>query len=168
MAPVLRVLVVDDHESMRSILATLLRAYGFDEIHQSENGRDAIEALKTFRPDIIVTDFAMPYLDGIAFARQVRESDDDSLRLVPILMVSGHAHTTQILAARDAGVNEFLRKPVTGRNLAARIRRIIDEDRIFVRATSYIGPDRRRGAPRDYKGPKRRNDDATADTDANG
>jgi CheY-like chemotaxis protein len=123
----IRVLVVDDQENMRRILGALLRAFGFLHIRECEDGAKALEAVPQFRPDIIVTDFCMPHLDGIAFARQVRALKDQGLAHAPILMVSGHAHMKQVMAARDAGVNEFLAKPVNGQCLAERVTRIIQE-----------------------------------------
>jgi PleD family two-component response regulator len=152
-----RVLVVDDHENMRLILSVILRAYGVQEIRTCENGAQALAAAADFRPDIIVTDFSMPELDGVAFSAAIRAHPDRGLHTVPIVMVSGHAHARQVIEARDAGVNEFLAKPVTGHNLADRIRRIIEENRLFIRARDYIGPDRRRGDNPKYQGPERRN-----------
>ncbi len=125
----IRVLVVDDHENMRRILGTLLRGFGFREIRECEDGAKALIEAPTFRPDIIVTDFHMPHLDGVEFARSVRALKDQGLAQAPILMVSGHAYMKQVMAARDAGVNEFLAKPVTGQNLADRITRIIQHER---------------------------------------
>ncbi|MBS0297299.1 MAG: response regulator [Proteobacteria bacterium] len=150
-----RVLVVDDQENMRRILAAVLRAYGFQDIREASNGEEALKAINDFRPDIVVTDYAMPKLDGIALARIVRGEPDGRVAQVPIVMVSGHAHHGHVLAARDAGVNEFVAKPVTGRNLADRIRRIVVEDRVFVRTESYNGPCRRRHAMA-YDGAERR------------
>ncbi|HWE46012.1 MAG TPA: response regulator [Caulobacteraceae bacterium] len=125
----IRVLVVDDHENMRRILAALLRAFGFHEIRECADGAQALAAVPVFRPDIIVTDFAMPHLDGISFAGEVRAMKDVGLAHAPILMVTGHAHMKQVMAARDAGVNEFLAKPVNGRTLAERITRMIQHER---------------------------------------
>jgi CheY-like chemotaxis protein len=125
----IRLLVVDDHENMRRILATLLRGFGFREIHECEDGAKALAAVPEFRPDIILTDFSMPHLDGIAFAREVRAMKDQGLAHAPILMVTGHAHMKQVMAAREAGVNEFLAKPVNGQTLADRITRIIQHER---------------------------------------
>ena len=150
-----RVLVVDDQENMRRILAAVLRAYGFHDIREAGDGQEALQAINDFRPDIVVTDFAMPKLDGIALARKVRGEPDGRVAHVPIVMVSGHAHHGHVLAARDAGVNEFVAKPITGRNLADRIRRIVVEDRVFVKVEGYSGPCRRRHAL-SYEGPERR------------
>jgi len=125
----IRVLVVDDHENMRRILGTLLRGFGFHDIRECEDGAKALIAVPQYRPDIIVTDFHMPHLDGIEFARAVRALQDQGLAHAPILMVSGHAYMKQVTAARDAGVNEFLAKPVTGQKLADRVTRIIQTER---------------------------------------
>ncbi len=153
-----RVLVIDDHESMRRILSMLLRAYGFPTIREAENGRHALSLIEDFDPDIVVTDFSMPLMDGITFARELRQFSNPRIAMLPVVMVSGHAHHAHVLHARDAGVNEFISKPITGRSLAERIRRIIVEDRVFVRNEAYAGPCRRRGKP-DYAGPFRRAED---------
>jgi PleD family two-component response regulator len=163
--PELRFLVVDDHENMRHIVGAVLRGYGFTQIKDCDDGASGLRAIHGFRPDIVITDFAMPEVDGVAFAQQIRAMDDP-LRFVPIIMVSGHAHAKMVFAARDAGVNEFLAKPVTGRNLADRIRRIIEEDRVFLTTADYVGPDRRRGQHPDHTGPWRREDDAQKESDA--
>ena len=125
----IRILVVDDHENMRRILATLLRGFGFHEIRECEDGAKGLEAVAQFRPDVIVTDFAMAHLDGIAFAKEVRAMKDQGLAHAPILMITGHAQTKQVMAAREAGVNEFLVKPVNGQTLAERITRILQHER---------------------------------------
>jgi CheY-like chemotaxis protein len=163
--PELRFLVVDDHENMRHILGAVLRGYGFTEVRECGDGASALKLLLYFRPDIVITDFSMPEVDGIAFAQNIRALDDP-LRYVPIILVTGHASATLVLTARDAGVNEVLAKPVTGRNLADRIRRIIEEERVHVTTADYVGPDRRRGQHPDYAGPWRREDDAERAKDA--
>jgi hypothetical protein len=62
-------------------------------------------------------------------------------------------------AARDAGVTEFLAKPITAHTLFSRIAEIVERPRAFVRCDSYFGPDRRRRAIEDYAGPRRRKED---------
>jgi DNA-binding response OmpR family regulator len=155
------ILVVDDHESMRTILAVMLRAFGFVRIREAENGEDALRVLEDYAPDIIVTDLKMDPLDGIGFVRRLRARPDRKA-MTPVIMVTGHATPFRVVAARDAGVNEFIAKPVNGRMLAERLTRIVEEDRPFIRCATYVGPCRRRRTTKDYGGPFRRKSDAQA------
>jgi DNA-binding response OmpR family regulator len=74
-------------------------------------------------------------------------------------MLTGHSERHRVEAARDAGVTEFLAKPITAVNLLTRITEIVERPRAFVRCDSYFGPDRRRRTFEDYAGPWRRADD---------
>ena len=74
-------------------------------------------------------------------------------------MISGHTERYRVEAARDAGVTEFLAKPITAQNLFARIAEIVERPRAFVRCDAYFGPDRRRHQNADHPGPWRRKDD---------
>jgi two-component system, chemotaxis family, chemotaxis protein CheY len=74
-------------------------------------------------------------------------------------MITGHTEKYRVEAARDAGVTEFLAKPITAHNLFARIAEIVERPRAFVRCDTYFGPDRRRHQIDDYAGPWRRKDD---------
>ena len=74
-------------------------------------------------------------------------------------MITGHTEKHRVEAARDAGVTEFLAKPITAANLFARIAEIVERPRAFVRSDSYFGPDRRRHQQDDYAGPWRRAED---------
>ena len=120
-----RILVVDDHESMRRIISTLLRALGFPTIVEAHDGAEALKKVTSFRPDIVITDFNMPVLNGVALVEHLRGSDDPAVKTVPVIMVSGHASEPNIRAALAAGINEFLAKPITGRSLADRIKRLM-------------------------------------------
>jgi CheY-like chemotaxis protein len=155
----LEFLVVDDHESMRTIIGALLRAFGSSRIHEAENGEAALRVLAGAPVDIIITDLKMPVLDGLGFVRRLRASNGPSAR-VPVIMVSGHANVERVVAARNAGVNEFIVKPINGPLLADRLRRIIHQQRPFVTSAQYLGPCRRRRTAPDYKGPFRREGDA--------
>jgi DNA-binding response OmpR family regulator len=74
-------------------------------------------------------------------------------------MITGHTEKSRVEAARDAGVTEFLAKPVTAHNLFSRIAEIVERPRPFVRCEGYFGPDRRRRQIEDYTGPWRRKED---------
>jgi len=95
-------------------------------------------------------------MDGIEFTKQVRTSDDSPNIYVPIVMLTGHTEISRVETARDAGVNEFLAKPVSAAKIYQRIKTILDNPRQYVRTPTYFGPDRRRRQDPEYSGEDRR------------
>jgi len=155
----LRALVVDDDKHMRKLLHALLHALGIQEIVECTNGTSGYDQLRVSRPDFVLTDLSMQPVDGIEFTRSVRTAPDSPNRYVPIIMASGHTERAIVEAARDAGVSEFMVKPITLQNLQSRVTEIIERPRPFVRSASYFGPNRRRRKDASYAGPWRRADD---------
>jgi len=81
-------------------------------------------------------------------------------------MLSGHTEMNRILESRDAGVTEYLAKPISATSLYSRIRKIIMEPRPFVKAGHYFGPDRRRNTAGSYNGKERRKNGELKETPA--
>jgi two-component system chemotaxis response regulator CheY len=157
------ILIVDDHEAMRSIVTMLLRGFGYYRVREAEGGQSALRMLAEATADLIIVDVRMEGMDGLEFTRRLR-AEPDGRAEIPVLMMTGHATRAGVVAARDAGVNEFIAKPVTGRVLGDRLRRIIEDERPFVRSARYVGPCRRRRTPEDYAGPFRRATDRSGAT----
>jgi len=76
--------------------------------------------------------------------RLVRTGEDSPNPFVPVIMLTGHTETSRVVEARDAGVNEFLAKPISANGLYRRIRAIIENPRLYIKNKGYFGPDRRR------------------------
>jgi two-component system chemotaxis response regulator CheY len=155
----LKALIVEDNSHMRSLLRALLNAIGINDVSEAINGQVAIQLLRERKSDLVLTDLAMKPMDGLELTRYVRNHDHSPNPFVPIIMISGHTEKHRVEAARDAGVTEFLAKPITAHNLFARIGEIVERPRAFVRCDNYFGPDRRRHQNDDYTGPWRRKDD---------
>jgi CheY-like chemotaxis protein len=155
----LRVLIVEDNQHMRALLRTLLNSVGIREVHEAGNGTAALEVLREKRCDLVLSDLAMKPMDGIDFTREIRLSTRSANPFMPIIMITGYTEKHRVEAARDAGVTEFLAKPITAQSLFSRIAKIVERPRPFVRCDSYFGPDRRRKMTENYAGPWRRHDD---------
>ena len=155
----IKVLIVDDKQHMRALLRALLNALGVTAIFEAIHGAHAMEVLQTKRCDLILSDMSMEPMDGLEFTRQVRALPRKLNPMVPIIMISGHTERDRVEAARDAGVNEFLVKPITLQNLTARIAEVMERPRRFVSTPTYSGPDRRRKVRENYNGPRRRQED---------
>lgn len=160
--------IVDDNKYMRGILRTALTTTGVREIEEYPTGVDALEAMQDRVPDIVICDWHMRPLDGLDFVRHIRASRNPRLRLVPVIMVSAYSEFSRVVAARDAGVHEFLVKPITAKRLYQRIAFIIQKPRPFIQAPGFFGPDRRRIQDPRFIGPYRRKDDVQASTTAGG
>lgn len=165
----LNFLVVDDNKYMLVLLKEILRALNVRTVQTAEDGADALKILKTFSPDIIVTDWSMSPLDGLDFLDMVRRGSDTANPYVPVIMLTGHTEYHRVLEAIDHGVNEFLAKPVSASTLYQRIVSVIEKPRQFIRCKRYVGPDRRRRSAKSsgYTGKLRRKDDTDEVADSN-
>ena len=152
----LRFVIIDDNAHMRRILRTLLHIFGAREVIEAEDGAAGLEAFMQHVPDIVITDWAMPIFDGLELTRMIRQPGANANPFVPIIMVTGHSEKQHVMAARDAGVTEFLVKPLSAKALYERILNVVINPRPFVRTKTYFGPDRRRGVASNYTGPERR------------
>jgi two-component system chemotaxis response regulator CheY len=152
----LRFLVVEDNPHMRRILRALLQGFGSREIHEAPDGMAGLDAFAKFTPDIVIMDWAMPMIDGLDFARMIRQPDSNASPFTPIIMLTGHSERKRVTAARDAGVTEFMVKPISATSLHQRILSVVASPRRFIKTKTYFGPDRRRSNVPTYTGPERR------------
>ena len=105
-------LIVDDSTTMRMILKVHLKKLGF-EVTEAINGRDALDRLKAMvTADLVMVDWNMPEMDGLAFIRAVRSEAEYAL--LPMMMVTTNTDRSHVLQALDAGANEYIMKPFTG------------------------------------------------------
>jgi len=149
----LKILLVDDNHHMRMLLSEILKAIGVRHIHEASDGAQGLQMMKSHSVDIIMTDLSMQPLDGIDFVRLLRRSPDSPNQMCPVIMITGHSTIARVQEARNAGVNEFLAKPLNARSVIQRIGQVIDHPR------PYFGPDRRRKADPNFAGPYRRESD---------
>jgi two-component system, chemotaxis family, chemotaxis protein CheY len=159
----LKILLVDDNHYMRVLLAEILRAIGVKDIFEANDGAEGLQMMRDNNVDIVMTDLSMQPLDGIDFVRLLRNSPDSPNQMAPVIMITGHSTFARVNEARDAGVNEFLAKPLTARGVIERLHQAVEHPRQFVRSDDYFGPDRRRRNDANFKGPFRRATDAGKD-----
>ena len=155
----IQVLIVDDNRQMRSLMRTLLRAAGVYRVAEAGDALEAFDLMRANPVHLILVDWMMTPVDGIAFTRMVRLSAESPDATVPILMMTAHTEASRVAAARDSGVTGFLKKPISARVLFERISSALLDSRAFVRTRDFFGPDRRRPTPADYAGPFRRASD---------
>ncbi len=152
-----RVLVIDPHPEWARLIADLLKGLGAAQLDYGRPDRLAAQ-MNDVQPMLIVTELAGPGYDGLQFTRALRRAED-GLRQAPVIMVTADATRGSILAARNAGVHEFLRKPFTAGDLFRRIENVTLKPRAWVEAAAYVGPDRRRFNSGEFAGPRKRRAD---------
>lgn len=166
MVPMLqRVMIVDPQPNGARLISDLMRNIARSQIWSAPSTPKALGLAKSVDPQLVFVEMTGPGLDGCEFARSLRRSHLEC-RQAPIIMVTSTATAAGILAARDAGVHEFLRKPFTTKDLLRRLEAVTLRQRHWIEAVAYIGPDRRRFNSGDYSGPLKRRSDVKDDTDA--
>jgi two-component system, chemotaxis family, chemotaxis protein CheY len=154
----LKILLVDDNAHMRKIVATILQAFGVTQIFEADDGDHAWAVVKEFNPDVIVLDWVMEGMSGLELIHIIRTNAASPNPFVPVIMLTGHTSAEYVRQARDAGVNEFIAKPVSVKTLMSRLVAVIENPRPYVRTSGYFGPCRRRRSLEEYRGPERRNE----------
>src|SRR5215475_15445786 len=140
----LTVLVVDDNQYMRKVVRNLLVNVGVKNIHEAVDGIAGLECIRAVSPDIVILDWEMPLLNGSELVRIVRSPGVFPVPDVPIIMLTGHGERWRVVEAMRLGVNEFLKKPVSGKALLDRIVAILTKPRPMVRLGDYYGPEPRK------------------------
>ena len=138
------VLIVDDNQYMRKVIRNLLVNLGVKNIHEAPDGIAGLDAIRLYAPDVVILDWEMPLLTGAELVRIVRSPGVFPVSDVPIIMLTGHGERWRVVEAARLGVNEFLKKPVSGKALLDRIVSIIAKPRPMVRMGSYYGPEPRK------------------------
>lgn len=160
----LTALVLDENHYERGISLDQLRAMGFGRVMGAQNTTEAWDALRRGNPHIMLMEWLGDGLDALDFVRRVRLSEDLPNRAVSIFMLTTRGAQAEVEAARAAGVDGYLRKPISALALQQRVRTVIANPQPFVVTAAYVGPCRRRRRPDlNYLGPLRRLDDSAPD-----
>lgn len=113
----MRVMVVDDSKTMRTIQKNVLKQLGYTEIAEACDGKDALSQVGAFNPELILLDWNMPEMDGLTFLKTYRAQGNQAI----VIMVTTEAEKPRVVEAIKAGVNNYLIKQFTPEGLSGRI-----------------------------------------------
>jgi two-component system chemotaxis response regulator CheY len=113
------VLVVDDYQTMVRILRNLLKQIGFTDVDDASDGQAALEKLRAKKYGLVISDWNMAPMTGYELLQQVRA--DAELSSLPFIMVTAEAKTENVVAAKKAGVNNYIVKPFNAETLRSKI-----------------------------------------------
>ncbi len=117
----MKILIVDDSSTMRRIIINTLSRIGYSDVLEAENGKAGLDQLGKGGVEMIITDWNMPEMDGLEFVGNVRGQNPS----IPILMVTTNAAKEDIVAALQAGVNNYVVKPFTPETLKEKIESLL-------------------------------------------
>jgi two-component system, chemotaxis family, chemotaxis protein CheY len=118
----MNILVVDDFSTMRRIITNVLKQLGYENILEAEDGTKALTILESQKVDFVITDWNMPQMSGLDLLKAIRANKDR--KNIPVLMVTAEAMQENIIAAAQAGVNNYIVKPFDAKTLADKINKI--------------------------------------------
>lgn len=121
----MRILVVDDFQTMRRIIINLLRQLGFKNVAEASDGQRALEKVKSDKFDLIISDWNMPNMTGMDFLKAVRA--DESLKAIPFIMVTAEGKKENVIAAVQAGVSNYVVKPFHSATLKEKMVKVIGD-----------------------------------------
>lgn len=115
----MKVLVVDDYSTMRRIIRNLLTQIGYTEVDEASDGNDALTKLRAAHYGLVISDWNMEPMTGFDLLKQVRA--DDKLKGTPFIMVTAESKTENVVAAKQAGVDNYIVKPFNAATLQQKI-----------------------------------------------
>ena len=117
------VLIVDDYKTMLRIIRNLLRQIGFDNIEEAMDGGAALQKLRNKEFGLVISDWNMEPMSGLQLLKEVRL--DVKLKDVPFIMITAERKTENVVAAKEAGVNDYIVKPFNAGTLESKIKAVL-------------------------------------------
>jgi two-component system chemotaxis response regulator CheY len=117
--PAMPILVVDDYKTMVRIIKNLLKQIGFEEIDEAADGSEALSKMRERNYGLVISDWNMEPMTGYELLKQVRA--DEALGPTPFIMVTAEAKSENVIAAKKAGVSNYIVKPFNAQTLKGKI-----------------------------------------------
>jgi two-component system, chemotaxis family, chemotaxis protein CheY len=119
----MRILVVDDYSTMRRIIRNLLSQLGYADVDEAEDGSVALQKMRSSNYNLVISDWNMEPMTGYELLKEVRA--DEKLKATPFIMVTAESKTENVVAARKAGVDNYIVKPFNAATLQQKINAVI-------------------------------------------
>ncbi len=121
----MNILVVDDYKTMLRVLRNLLRQLNFSNIEEASDGTAALKKLRHSSIDLIISDWNMEPMTGIELLREVR--GDGKLKHIPFIMVTAESKSENVIAAKEAGVSNYIVKPFSAETLKSKMASVLGD-----------------------------------------
>ncbi|MEQ8227183.1 MAG: response regulator [Rhodospirillales bacterium] len=121
----MNVLIVDDYQTMLRILRNLLRQLNFKNIDEASDGSEALKKLRAKSFGLVISDWNMEPMTGIQLLREVRA--DEKLKHIPFVMITAESKSENVIAAKEAGVSNYIVKPFNAETLKGKLTSVLGE-----------------------------------------
>ena len=121
-----KIVLAEDEPQIARLIEFKLEKEGY-EVTWKENGEEALKAIKTDKPDLILLDVMMPVMDGYEVLRRLKE--DENLKSIPVVMLTARAQERDVVKGIDLGAEDYITKPFHPAELLARVKRILGKPR---------------------------------------
>ena len=121
----MKVLIVDDYQTMLRILRNLLRQLEFNNVDEAKDGGAALELLRKEQFGLVISDWNMEPMTGIQLLREVRA--DPKMKALPFIMITAESKSENVIAAKEAGVSNYIVKPFNSETLRAKLASVLGE-----------------------------------------
>jgi len=119
----MNILIVDDYKTMLRIIRNLLKQLGFNNVDEATDGSMALQKLRDKDYGLVISDWNMEPMTGIQLLREVRA--DSKLRALPFIMITAESKTENVVAAKEAGVNNYIVKPFNAATLKTKLSSVL-------------------------------------------
>jgi len=119
----LQILIVDDQQSMRELTRHCLKQIGCSQVAAAKSGEDALDALGKTKFDLIISDWNMDGISGLELLTKIR--NNPVIKTLPFIMATGQKDKAQVIAAKEAGVNNYIVKPFSAADLKKRVEAVL-------------------------------------------
>jgi two-component system chemotaxis response regulator CheY len=119
----MQILIVDDYKTMLRIIRNLLKQLGFDNVDEATDGSEALQKLREKPYGLVISDWNMEPMTGLQLLREVRK--DVKLKALPFIMITAESKTDNVVAAKEAGVNNYIVKPFNAATLKTKLESVI-------------------------------------------
>jgi two-component system chemotaxis response regulator CheY len=121
----MNILIVDDYKTMLRIIRNLLKQLGFNNVDEATDGSMALQKLRDKEYGLVISDWNMEPMTGIQLLREVRA--DAKLKALPFIMITAESKTENVIAAKEAGVNNYIVKPFNAATLKTKLASVIGQ-----------------------------------------
>ena len=119
------VLIVDDYKTMLRIIRNLLKQIGFNNVDEATDGKATLEKMQQRKYGLVISDWNMEPMTGLELLKEVRA--DDKLRPTPFIMITAESKTENVIAAKEAGVNNYIVKPFNAATLKTKLSSVLGD-----------------------------------------
>lgn len=119
----MQILIVDDYKTMLRIIRNLLKQLGFNNVDEATDGSDALAKLRSKEYSLVISDWNMEPMTGIQLLREVRA--DEKMKDMPFIMITAESKTENVIAAKEAGVSNYIVKPFNAATLKTKLSSVI-------------------------------------------